>query len=239
MEALEAKARRGRPKQENSLTKENILQEAVALIDEIGLEQFSVRTLAKRLGVFPRAIYWHLSNKNALLSAVVNHCTQGVDPRTPPSDWKGWIAELLHSYRSVVRRHPRIAPLIASQLLSNRGADLMLADRLLGVLEGAGFIGEKLLSAFDVVIAAQLGFVTMEHAALPEDDYADWAESMRETVADIDETSYPHLARYRESLANRHFILRWENGITVPLDTSFNRYVFVVIQGLEHLLQAQ
>ena len=34
-------------------------------------------------------------------------------------------------------------------------------------------------------------------------------------------------------LANKAFILRWDNGSTVPLDSSFERHVQMTIDGLE------
>jgi len=50
-----ATTKRGKPAKSEgrSLTKDLILEAALALVDEIGLEKFSVRTLADRLSVYP------------------------------------------------------------------------------------------------------------------------------------------------------------------------------------------
>jgi len=213
-----------------------VLEAATAMIDEVGIERFSVRALAERLGVFPAAIYWYLPTRNAILAAVVNHCVRDIDPRTDPADWKAWLRELFYCYRAVVRRHPRIAPLMNSQLLSNAGADLGLIERILAVLDRAGFEGETLLAAYDIVITTTVGFVTMEHASPPAENSEAWAEHMRGVIDGLDEAAYPTLARHRAALANRHFVLRWENGVTVPLEASFEAYVYTVIEGLRQLL---
>ena len=49
-----------------------MLEAAVALADEIGLEGFSMRGLAQRLGVVPMALYKHVANKDELLDGMVD-----------------------------------------------------------------------------------------------------------------------------------------------------------------------
>ena len=48
------------------------------------------------------------------------------------------------------------------------------------MLSKAGFEGERLLDAYNVVVAAQVGFVTLELAALPLADIVSWAAEYRE-----------------------------------------------------------
>ena len=47
------------------LTRERIVEEAIALIDDEGLTGFSVRALARRLQVYPTALYWHVGGAKA------------------------------------------------------------------------------------------------------------------------------------------------------------------------------
>jgi hypothetical protein len=49
----------------------------------------------------------------------------------------------------------------------------------------------------------------------------------------------PTLARYLPKLANRAFIMRWTNGTRVPLDSSFDMFVDVIILGLEQKLKTR
>jgi AcrR family transcriptional regulator len=232
------KVRRGKPRQseERGLSLETVVTAALAAIDRVGLDAFSVRSLAQMLQVYPTAIYWYVPNRNALLAHVVKLALREVMPETDPRDWEAFLTELFRRYRAAVKRHPNIAPLIGAQLVSNAGVDFTLVDRIIEALEHAGFAGDKLLAAFDVVIAAKVGFVTVEFANLPAEDALRWAETMRETVDALDRERYPHLHRHKVRLKNRHFILRWENGVTVPLDKSFEAYVYATIQGLRQLL---
>jgi hypothetical protein len=75
----------------------------------------------------------------------------------------------------------------------------------------------------------------MELAAAPDEDRARWAAAMRARLADVDPGKLPVLARNLARLGNRAFILRWENGTSVPLDRSFKLYVEVFIAGLERM----
>jgi TetR/AcrR family transcriptional regulator, tetracycline repressor protein len=40
------------------------------------------------------------------------------------------------------------------------------------------------------------------------------------------------------AFANKAFVLRWSNGTEVPLDSSFEKFVDVIISGLEEDLRA-
>jgi TetR/AcrR family transcriptional regulator, tetracycline repressor protein len=60
-----------------ALSRDNILRATLALIDAHGVAAFSLRELAKTLGVFPTAIYWHVPNRNALVAGAVGLALAG------------------------------------------------------------------------------------------------------------------------------------------------------------------
>jgi AcrR family transcriptional regulator len=218
-----------------ALSKERIVAAALAQIDRDGLAAFSLRDVARTLGVYPTALYWHVPGRNALLAAVVEHALRDIWRPRGRLTWQAWLRTLFHRYRAAVRRHPNIAPLIGAQLVSNAGIGPELVERILAVLAEAGFAGDRLVDAYNAVVAAKVGFVTMELAAVPDEDRARWAAAMRARLGDVDPVRLPVLARNLKRLGNRAFILRWENGTTVPLDRSFKLYVEAFIAGLERV----
>lgn len=223
----------GRPAGGGELTKQRIAEVALAQIDEFGLGAFSMREVAARLGVYPATVHWHVSTREALLAEVAAAVMAGVAPPADKLEWQAWIAELFRRCRDAVRRHPNVAQLLGAQLVSNGSLPTELVEGVLAALTEAGFEGEPLLEAYNCVIAAMLGFLTMEFSPLPADNTQAWAEELRERVHTIRPLDHPVLARNLPLLANKAFIVRWDNGTAVPLDSSFERHIQMTIDGLE------
>ncbi|MFD1711891.1 TetR/AcrR family transcriptional regulator [Ottowia sp. GY511] len=74
-EAQAAAARAPRPYHHGNL-REALIEAAVAIIDEQGVEQLSVRETAKRAGVSPGAPFRHFASRAALLTAVAEQATE-------------------------------------------------------------------------------------------------------------------------------------------------------------------
>jgi TetR/AcrR family transcriptional regulator, tetracycline repressor protein len=218
-----------------ALSRERIVQAALKLIDESGLGNFSIREVARLLGVYPTALYWHIAGgRNALLAEVASTTLGDVAPPfAAGDDWAHWIRTLFHRYRDSLRCHPNVAPLLGAQLVSNAGVDPALVERALSALDAAGFHGEKLVDAYNAVIAAMLGYVTLELAPVPIDDPYGWAQSFERKIRALSPSEYPHLVANLSRLANRAFIVRWQSGIEAPLAGGFNLYVEALIGGLQ------
>ena len=216
------------------LTREAIVSAALAQIDRDGLEAFSLRNLARALGVYPTALYWHVPGRNALLADVLALVISPIAPGDGVSGWQDTLRRLMSNCRAAIRRHPNVAPLLGAQLVSNIGANLALVEGVLDALAQAGFAGPRLVAAYNAVIAAMVGFTTQEFAPMPE-DAASWQQAMRARLGSLPAGRYPLLSANLPMLANRAFILRWQNGVEAPLDEGFEMFVDVVIRGLEAL----
>lgn len=57
------------PRREDSLSRDQIVLAAVALLDEAGENGLTFRALSERLATGPGAIYWHVTDKSDLLTA--------------------------------------------------------------------------------------------------------------------------------------------------------------------------
>ncbi|WP_336502342.1 TetR family transcriptional regulator [Microbacterium paraoxydans] len=58
--------------------RESVSRTALALLDEVGLADLSMRRIAARLDVQPSALYWHVANKQELLADLADRITAGV-----------------------------------------------------------------------------------------------------------------------------------------------------------------
>jgi AcrR family transcriptional regulator len=88
--ALATSTTRTRPR--GSLTREEIINEALALLEEHGSGALSMRRLADRLGVAPNALYTHVRGKADLIDGLVDQVYAGLElhptlAATGPSSW--------------------------------------------------------------------------------------------------------------------------------------------------------
>jgi AcrR family transcriptional regulator len=221
------------------LSRGRILSTALALIDRDGVAAFGLRGLAQQLGVYPTAIYWHVPSRDALIAGAVALALQGVGTRLPGGPWQARLRALLRRFRAAMRRHPKLAPVVGSELLSNGALDLPMLEHIVAALEEAGFDGPALVDAFNVVVAAMCGFVTLELAAAPTQDADAWADAHRARVRALEPAAFPALARHLPGLSGNAFILRWRSGTGRPLNRAFEAWVDVVIDGLAQRAAAQ
>ena len=222
-----------RPPEDSGLNRESIVATALRLIDNHGLEEFSLRGVAKSLGVYPTAVYWYVNSKEKLLAQAIALAFQPEGPPDPTtSDWREDLRTVFHRWREAIRRHPNIAPAVATQLTSNTDVQFELVERILNDLTRAGFAGKALLGAYNSVVASLVGFVAQEFAALPRDDFPGFQAFMKHRLLTVEPRTYPILCANVPMLANHAFILRWQNGAEAPLEDSFDFYIDLVIDGL-------
>lgn len=78
----------------NPLSRESIIREAIVLLNDEGLDQFSLRKVAVRLGVKAPSLYWYVSDKADLLSlvaeAIFRDCLASMGPC---QNWGEWLVE--------------------------------------------------------------------------------------------------------------------------------------------------
>lgn len=233
---VKARPRRRSAPDAPPLTRESIVEAALAFIDASGLESFSMRNLAAKLQAYPTAVYWYVPTRNELLAHVVARVLKDVVPAKRRRSLDAFLRDLFANYRNAIRAHPNVAPLIGTQLVSNTNVDLEFVEVILAQLSRAGLAGGALVAAYNTVIAALVGFSSQEYAPIPAEGAQEWQGQVRERLATINRDNYPVLAANLPQLSNRAFILRWENGVDAPLDDSYRIYVEVVIAGIERLI---
>lgn len=216
----------------SALTRGDVIVATIALIDEAGIDGFTMRALADRLDVYPTALYWHAGSKSELLAAASSRVLDEVLlPDEHRMAWGEWINEVGHRCRAALHRHPEIAMIAGSQMVVTATA-MPMVERLLGVLERAGFRETDLLDAYNTVIGYILGWTTLELSAEPAGVTEAWREEFSGRMRDLDPNAYPVVARNRETVENNAFMVRYESGRTRPMDRSFAAGLDAVLRGL-------
>lgn len=223
------------------LSHEIIVDAALTLINRSGIERFSIRELAKYLRVYPTAIYWYLDGGGvqSLLASVLGHALRNVVPEVSDTvQWQDWLRTLFHRYREAVRRHPNVATLIGSHLVTDAGVKPVMAERLLMVLTRSGLSGTRLTDIYNAIVAAMVGYVTLELALEPMQSEKGWATKFKRQLRELDAREYPMVAQHLEQMSNRAFMLRWQNGVKAPLSGGFNAFVEAFLIGLQVMIAA-
>ena len=98
--------------------RQEILDAALALADEKGLDAVSMRAVAERTGVTPMALYPHVGSKAALLDGMLGRLLADLLPPVAAAesqDWRQRLRTIAHLARGLAHRHPWAATLIFSR----------------------------------------------------------------------------------------------------------------------------
>lgn len=116
-----------------------VVEEALDLLDEVGLDGVSTRRLAQRLGVEQPALYWHFKRKEELLAAMAAAAMAPLTSAPPPApgdDWQDWFLENFRRFRRALLARRDGARLHAGTFPS--GGDLEVLRAKLAFLQSAG-----------------------------------------------------------------------------------------------------
>jgi TetR/AcrR family transcriptional regulator, tetracycline repressor protein len=84
-----------------AIGRDGIVDEALRLLDEVGIDKLSTRKLAERLGVQQPALYWHFRNKSELLDAINSEMLLRFHSDRLPKPGQDWVAFTLANARSI------------------------------------------------------------------------------------------------------------------------------------------
>ena len=98
------------PRARRSLSRELIVDTAMALVDEEGLDGLSMRRLADRLGTGPASLYAHVSGRDELLMLLLERAAADiVIPDPEPERWQEQVREVAYSMRDALLPHRDLA----------------------------------------------------------------------------------------------------------------------------------
>lgn len=138
---------------------EQILDAAVDILREQGLDAVSMRSVANRLGVSPVPLYSRVGNKDALLDAVAEHLMRDLAPPTDETEpWEAYAERWARELRARLRQAPD-----ARLILGARRWSYLEASRpLINVMRASGFAADAAVRGCRLLMWATVGFSAME-----------------------------------------------------------------------------
>jgi AcrR family transcriptional regulator len=181
------------PPKRTPLSRERVLRAAIALADERGAEELTMRKLAKDLGVEAMSLYNHVANKTDLLDGMVDIVFSEIEAPAAVGDWKAELRKRAVSTREALNRLRWAIGEMEGR--TNHGPNyLRLHDAVLGCLRAAGFSIEMTVHAMSVQDAYIYGFALQQSdmsSETPQDFAAEAQRQMREYAPAL--ADYPHL----------------------------------------------
>ena len=189
----EADVAEGRDGSRPRLSRERVVEAALAIADADGLGALTIRSLATELGVKPMSVYYHVASKDEILAALVDVVFGEIQLPVPGRDWRSEMERRAHSARDVLARHRWAIGLLESR--TDPGpANLRHHDTVIATLRAGGFSAAMTAHAYALIDSYVYGFALQE-ASLPfegRESVGDVAGPIMERMA---EGGYPHLVQ--------------------------------------------
>jgi AcrR family transcriptional regulator len=177
------------------LSRDLVLQTAVALADAGGIGALTMRKLAAELGVEAMSLYHHVANKDDILDGIIDVVAAEID-LTDDGDWKSTTRRRAVSARDALARHPWAGSLwvarfnlgparmrymdVALRTLREGGLNEGLTHHAYHAIENhiLGYMLQQLSFGVDMGDLEELGKQFLE--LLPADEYPDLALHVRQ-----------------------------------------------------------
>ncbi|WP_405160533.1 mycofactocin system transcriptional regulator MftR2 [Nocardia sp. NBC_01499] len=133
----------------NTLSESEIVEAALRVVREDGVEKLSMRRLSRELGVSPMAPYYYVADKRELLDLVATAALTGVRTPAPESGpWQHRLRDLIDQIDDKLRKHPGLGDVLIEQML---GKQLDLIAAIMEILFEAGFSDRNVLAAYATI----------------------------------------------------------------------------------------
>ncbi len=145
------------------ISREAVLEAALALADADGLEAVTMHAVARRLRVTPMALYRHVDDKNALLDGLVELLLTEYPLPLAAGPWDERLTVLAAGIRDTARRHPAVFPLLLTRPAVTPAARVV-RDAVHVALREGGLPETEVARAERLISTAVLGFAASEAA---------------------------------------------------------------------------
>lgn len=155
------------------LRRVDVVDGALELLDQVGLDALTIRRLSAHLGVQPGALYWHFTDKRALLEAMADAIVGTAGWTPPDAGWDEQIRDLATQLRAALLRHRDGARLMAGTYVTEPNTTAMGLVAI-NVLCTAGLSIRDAAFALTMISQYVLGHTIEEQAfaTLPPDEMA-------------------------------------------------------------------
>lgn len=181
--------RRRRPR--GSLSREQVVEAALGISDDTGLEALTMPSLARRLDCGVMTLYGYVKSKDQLLDAVAQLGLRDLKLARPlPADVRGILLAWGSALRHTLLEHPSLPVIFLSRAVVGPGI-LRGVEALLGPLRQAGMEPAVAVHAIYAVLTYTVGFVAWEIPRTRAQSEAVYASAWRREAANLPSAELP------------------------------------------------
>lgn len=190
--------RKRRPR--GSLSREQVVEAALALADGEGLEALTMQTLARRLDCGVMSVYGYVDRKEDLLDAIAQRGLRDLRLARPlPADVEGILGAWGRALRLNLIEHPSLPMIFLSRPVIGPGI-LRGLEALLGPLARAGMSPARGVHAVYAVLTYTTGFVAWEIPRTRRQPEVRYAASWRQEFAALSPSDFPFVGSVLDEL---------------------------------------
>ncbi|MDT7800541.1 MAG: hypothetical protein QOI78_3974 [Actinomycetota bacterium] len=216
-EAPEPRSRRERPAKA-ALTRQGIIDTALGILRDEGLEKVTMRRVAAALDSGHASLYVYVRNTEDLHAQILDVLLGEINPTTAgPGTWRERVKALLNSYGQLLFRYPGIARMAMSTQPSGPHY-LALVDTVLALLREGGASDRAAAWGVDLLLLYPTA-VAVEHSGPKASEKKIEALSALATqITTVDAQRYPHIAPLAAALVSGTGASRANWALDVLLD---------------------
>ncbi|WP_224280100.1 TetR/AcrR family transcriptional regulator C-terminal domain-containing protein [Streptomyces sp. LS1784] len=165
------------PQRTPKLDRGQVVDAALDLLNEAGLDGLTLRAIAARLDVKAPALYWHFKDKQALLDEMATEMMRrmtaraagtaaGADGDPAPDDWRETYLRTMRTLRAELLRYRDGAKVYSGTRFTDTGYAAGL-DASLRLLVESGFTPAAAARAWLTAYSYTIGYVIEEQAMGP------------------------------------------------------------------------
>jgi AcrR family transcriptional regulator len=205
------------------LTQRQIVDTALALLADEGLDAVTMRRVAEGLATGPASLYAHVNNKEELHELMADRVLGEVQlPQVDPAAWRAQLKALLSAQFAALIRYPGIAKVVMAIMIPAGPNLLRLSEVILALLR-AGGLSER-HAAFGCDVVGMYVKAVAQEASEWRSGLADQPEIKRRAaelntyLASLPQDTYPHVLAMNDLFNEATGGERFEFGLDVLLD---------------------
>jgi TetR/AcrR family transcriptional regulator, tetracycline repressor protein len=180
----------GRP---SVTSRAEVLEAALRIVDEQGLERLTMRRLGAQLGVDPMTVYHHVPDKAALFDGLIERVLAEIRIPDATGDWEQDLRAIVVEARTTLLAHPHTVILLGTRPPIS-GPAFALVEAITAILLGGGFSEEQAADGFDCAGRMLIGHTLAEAGRPPGGEISGGETEHRDAQTDLADGRYPALA---------------------------------------------